>query len=563
MALKSVLTAESIARLAGQQSYARGLGYAGDGRVEAIEATASRVAATVRGTVPYVVVLETDGSSVDWSCSCPVGDRFCKHCVAVALTVLGDDALRVRGLPQAQDRKQRQATVAKLPKARLAELLVELAEDDPVWWERIEAEARVRAGTAPDIKAWKSRVTKAFQPRRRFIEYRDVPEWAAGVQDVIDGLRHLAEMAPSDDVARLLETAYGRTDRAIQHIDDSDGWLTSFSGQIADIHVSVCERADIDPVELARRLVKLELDYELDGFRHAAHTHAAALGAHGVAEYRRLVEPKWKAVDSESDGGWYASFGVREAMVGIALAERDPDELIRIRARDRGMLPEHHLQIAEMLATAERADEAEVWCRRGLKAGAGRPWQTRELRDFLAGLLHQRGDDDAAAALFWEAFTESPGVASYRRFVAEQREAGNEAAEQAIAWLRTQGAQSPSEPGFVHPHTNALIEILLYEGRSDEAWQAATKRGASDKLWQTLARAREKTHPEDAVPIYTHAALEAIATAKRPGYQEAVRQLRHVQEIASAGAFAGIIAAIRRDHDRKRTLMAMFDKQSW
>lgn len=562
MTLESALTVERIARLAGQQSYARGLGYAGRDRVEKTVRTGQRVEATVRGTLPYFVMLEAKGDDIAWSCTCPVGDRFCKHCVAVALTIVGDDALRLPGEPTTTERDRRRAVVAKLPKERLVELLVEQAEHDQVLWETIDTEQRVRSGATPDLKAWKSRITKAFQPRRRFIEYRDVPEWAAGVQELIDGLARLAELAPSDDVAKLIETAYGRSNKAIDYIDDSDGWLSSFSDQLAGLHERVCDQAGIDPVKLARRLVKLELESELDGFHHAALTHAAALGPGGLAEYRRLVEPQWNDAETESDTGWFGSSRVREAMVGIALAGGDPDELIRIRATGRRTLPRECLEIAETLVAADRIEEAELWCRRGLKAGEGRPYQTGEVRDLLATLLRDRGDDAAAAALFWDAFTESPGAESYRRFVSEQR-TGDEATQRAIDWLRERIAQSPSGAGFAGPYTNALIEILLYEGTVDEAWQVASQHGASNRLWLTLAAAREKTHPEDAIPVYTRTAREQIATAKRNGYRQAVKGLRHVQTIASEEAFAGIIAAIRRDHGRKRTLMDMFTKEGW
>jgi len=77
------------------------------------------------------------------------------------------------------------------------------------------------------------------------------------------------------------------------------------------------------------------------------------------------------------------------------------------------------------------------------------------------------------------------------------------------------------------------------------------------------AQAREKTRPQDAVPTYNRAALADIATTKRDGYRKAVSRLKHVAEIAADGAFAEIIAEIRRDHGRKRTLMGMFDKEGW
>ena len=46
------------------------------------------------------------------------------------------------------------------------------------------------------------------------------------------------------------------------------------------------------------------------------------------------------------------------------------------------------------------------------------------------------------------------------------------------------------------------MEILLCEGRADDAWDVAGAYGCDDRTWMTLARSREADHPLDAIPIY-------------------------------------------------------------
>src|SRR4030095_10791328 len=76
-----------IRRLAGAQSYQRGLDYFSHGHVESLENRGDCVHAIVRGNQDYTVTLTADDGVLDYSCDCPVGGEgaFCKHCVAAAL----------------------------------------------------------------------------------------------------------------------------------------------------------------------------------------------------------------------------------------------------------------------------------------------------------------------------------------------------------------------------------------------------------------------------------------------------------------------------------------------
>src|SRR5688572_4970950 len=80
--MADVFTRRQIEDLAGPRSFARGLAYHGQGRVELEADDGKRVTAIVRGSMPYRVELRR-GPQLAWSCTCPVGEDgdFCKHCV--------------------------------------------------------------------------------------------------------------------------------------------------------------------------------------------------------------------------------------------------------------------------------------------------------------------------------------------------------------------------------------------------------------------------------------------------------------------------------------------------
>jgi uncharacterized Zn finger protein len=315
----------------------------------------------------------------------------------------------------------------------------------------------------------------------------------------------------------------------------------------------------------------LELTSELDTFHRAAVTYAEILGAEGIAAYRRIVEPKWRKAKTAKDRYAHGVFAATQAMIGVAQAGGDPDDLIAIRAGDL-RTPEDYLEIAESLATTGRSDDAIDWSRRGLDVFADRHWQTARLREFLAAQLRTRHDTAAAEQLWWDAFERHPSLDGYRKLIAETSTGAAARQEQVIRALRHRleagdTASRTHNPLLERSPATTLVEILLYEGRAEEAWTAAVNHGCDDRTWMTLARAREATHPLDAVPIYERAAAAHIETKKNGGYRAAVDLLSRIRTLtAKAGEpqrFTNLLAAITAEHGRKRNLMALIEKKGW
>ena len=150
--------------LAGSRSYKRGMAYYHEGRIGPSVGGDQQLEVTVVGTVPYVVKLWADGNEPGWSCTCPAAEdgSFCKHCVAVALSLD--------------------------PIAPPAALL-EAARKRP----SSMAAARTGRGDAPDLVAWRQCVEDAFLPWGDFIPYQEADRWAADVNEVIDGLESLCD----------------------------------------------------------------------------------------------------------------------------------------------------------------------------------------------------------------------------------------------------------------------------------------------------------------------------------------------------------------------------------
>ncbi len=415
---------------------------------------------------------------------------------------------------------------------------------------------------------WRRRVDAAFTPYDDFVSYQEAAGWAGEVDEVIDAIAELCTAGDTEAAAVLTEHAHRCADEAIGHVDDSDGWLIDISERLAELHLQASVEGEPDPVELAGRLVALELTSELDGFHRAAAVYAGVLGPDGVAEYRRLLEPRWEELRLETEGWSSPRFAIREAMIGVALTTGDPDDLVEVYRHDL-RTPDAYLEIPRMFAAAGRDAEAERWAREGLETFTDRSWQTPPLREFLAGLLRDRGERSEAVELFWEAFVRAPALTAYRRLLDE---AGEDAAALKGRALETLTHRLEQPPPLDTGHARVgpagvLVEILAYEGDTERAWQVATDHGCDRQMWLTLARAREDSSPLDAISVYEPEAFTLIEAKKNATYRQAVDLLSRIRRLARQAdqpqRFEDVLQRVRTEHGRKRNLMKLIDEKGW
>ena len=111
------------------------------------------------------------------------------------------------------------------------------------------------------------------------------------------------------------------------------------------------------------------------------------------------------------------------------------------------------------------------------------------------------------------------------------------------------------------------MEILAYEGRVEAAWNAATVHGCAERMWMTLARAREKTHPSDAMGVYEPRVLELINRKKTHAYRSAVDLMERIRRLADAAnepdRFRSLLERVRTEHRAKRNLKKLLDAKDW
>jgi hypothetical protein len=471
-----------------------------------------------------------------------------------------------------------QSFLASLERDALIELLLAEAERDEGLAERLRLRAAVAAPADAGIQALKQAITRVTRTYG-FLRYREVRGYASGVDEVADLVDGLIEDERPAAAIVLAEHALSKLEKALDHADDSDGLIGELLARFQRIHLRACQAARHDPVNLAERLFRWELGGDWDVFRGAAETYADVLGDAGLAKYRDLAEPAWQRVPTlapmadERDPWDSDRFRITYLMESLARALGDVDMEIAVRSRDLSSAY-RFLEIAEACRKAGRDDEALEWAELGVRAFPART--DGRLREFLAEEYVRRSRGEDAMDVVWAQFQEQPALAAFQvlkryadrlsvwplwrpRALAEVRRTTDLsiAAESARFRSRTANRWAQLADG------SGLVEILVWEGRVDEAWSEATTLGCSRGLWLRLAGEREAEHPADGVPIYRQEIERLLQVTDKRNYADAVdllkRMARLMSRVGRDDEFAAFVTATRSANARRPAFISLLN----
>lgn len=83
----------------------------------------------------------------------------------------------------------------------------------------------------------------------------------------------------------------------------------------------------------------------------------------------------------------------------------------------------------------------------------------------------------------------------------------------------------------------------------------------------TMARAREKDHPTDAIPIYVQAVNDLIDKKTSAAYKDAVALMARIERlhtaVGDAEGWRGYLDEVTARHRRKSSLMTRFSDKGW
>ncbi|GAA0987370.1 MULTISPECIES: SWIM zinc finger family protein [Streptomyces violaceusniger group] len=555
------LTEANLKMLAGPRSYERGLGYLD--AVSGVEVGDGWVTASVHGTERYEVELTLDGpGGLSGECDCPYGmeGNFCKHLVALGLTVLAQRESLPRQRKAARDRAQDlDGWLSALSKDSLLALVRELITEDRQLRRRLELRAASARG---DLAAVRARIRDLLDispfAQYGYVEYADARAYADQAGQAVSAIGALTGSGRADDAVTLAREAMKLLADAVESVDDSDGWLGQVGADLADAHLEACRAARPDPGELARWLVGHALGDVDDGLTNIDPLdYEEILGDEGMAVLRKSAVEAWRG----NRRGWAEKY----LMERLAKAGGDVDAVIAMHAADLSPNGHTHLVIAHELDTARRPDEALRWAERGIQETRGTcdlAVIDTALVDYLCDRYAQADRLPDAVALRRDHFGARRTLLAYQQLRAAARAADCWPAERegALALLRADAEQQqPSR--YCGP---ILIDVLLDDKDTDAAWQAATETGAHDQQWLTLADQARATRPADALGVYRRLAEPLTQQTGNATYEQLTSLLLSIRDchrrLGTQDEFTTYLTALRADQKRKRNLMRLLDQ---
>ncbi|MBN3755634.1 hypothetical protein G3N95_22015 [Paraburkholderia sp. Tr-20389] len=580
VSLAKSLTLAAVLSLTDTKTFARGKAYFHDGAVSRLDADEYTVRAIVRGTEPYSVEMRSDHGDLVYYCNCPVGQTsaFCKHAVAVALSWLENSGAEVFQPDETKPKKPRKKRktygeiigeyVETLDEHELRRWLLDAVDRDVTLRDKLLFAAR--SASADDLPALKSTVRQTTRVTGALF-WQEAREYADGLLSLAEMLRVQLDGAFAAHVIELAELAIEGAETSLERIDDSGGYVLPAIHELAAVHLEACERMRPDPVALAERLYRLQIESTWGIFSDVLPAYEDSLGDAGLRRYRELVCNDWDTLPALGPGE--RPFDRRRtriwnAMSALAEQDGDVDALIRIEAKD--LTSEYRFeQVAQLCRQHGREEEALAWAERGLKESRAKTHDA-SLLDLCVDLCLKLGKLDKADGYAWRRFEQRPAANALPALLkaASATKRRDQTRERALAHMWAIVEREESKPGrgsdsaWHVPMRTEIVRVHLAEHEDETAWQVFTGGPTVTALCAEMAAVRGRTHPRDALAIYARL-LPAAVTLGSSGakYEDAAKIVRAIGELrlrlGEREQFAVELDKIRVEYRAKRNFIKL------
>jgi uncharacterized Zn finger protein len=596
--LEKVLNRDTLLERAGDRYFTRGENYFRQGAVHEISLDGNGISAEVHGSQEYDVELWVEEDELQASCTCPLGadDLFCKHCVAVGLAWLANpnSPQPQKNHPPAQKpvtMDEVQIFLEQQEKSTLIQWILDQAKQDEDWKQYFVLKVASSRPQGIDPKIFQRALREAID-NGDFIEWNQTYDYTDKIQTVLGSIEDLIEAHPQT-VMELCEYALSLFESALNSVDDSSGDVGMVVEDFQTLHYKACELAHPDPIALAERLLQSELNSGFGIFSSAVKTYAPILGDAGLAHYRQQVEAMWADVppltSKDASKFDFKRSKLQVILESLAKLSGDLEGLVEVKRRDLSR-PHTYLAIAQLYLENGQCDRALEWAESGLKAF---DFFNPSLQKFVIEEYYRRGRNEEAMELVWQAFTQSITLHSYQELKAyvertDQWEPWRDRALthirqllepppavtqtgrtsknnlNAVQKIQTGARRSPALFGIRH---SILVEIFLWEGEEELAWQEAQAGGCSQSLWFKLAELRQQDHPADVLPIYKNEIEPLIQQTNNASYANAISMLHKVHDLMvrldQQAEFNAFVEHLWTTYKAKRNFIALLNKQKW
>lgn len=562
------ITESMIRARATPESFRRGEEYYREGAVSNTTIQGTVLSGECAGTyAPYYrVQVELDQAGIAGaSCTCLYEyGGYCKHIIALLLAYLHHPKSFTA-------RKAPAELLADLDQDDLVAILSKLMQEQPELCDRIEALISVPSRSRKmrkkvDIEVYRRHIISivhSLDGMRMSEAYWHVGDLANQLREVQGSAVKFLEAGDAETALKILLVLLEEASRGIEYVDDSDGELGGFVGELgtplAEAILSM-ELSQVERAKLAGRLEKLigyAGDYGMEGSLDIA-VQAAKFGWDVIPEetapLRRRVssiedndwdeEEDWDEEDEYElrEWSWPAVAGftdLTEAMLNVldrqgrtgeylALCEKEGRHLrysLKLcdlkQVKDAMKYARKHLTSAvDILQVAQRLRESHLVAEaieigehglklKGPKAGLG---------EWLGPVEEAQGRTKPALAAWLAAFLEHPSLETYKTI---KRLAGS-------GWGRLRReVMSKLRRSY---DKQVLAEVLLLEEEWDEAIKVAEVRDVWYPVVETVADGVMPHRPEWVAQVSLKHAERLMAEVKSKNYPIAAAWLKRAKQ---------------------------------
>jgi uncharacterized Zn finger protein len=561
---KLPISNELLIRLAGKPVFNRGMDYFKGGRVLGLRQNRNKITAEVEGTETYRVTLKWTSKQLDGACDCPAseGFDFCKHCVAVALTLRETQAEQdqlMKGGPE----NRIKAYLLKQDKDKLANWLLELIESDRALSQQWSLRADRALGVL-DAKALKKNITAAIPYNRNLYRYNQVRSYFAQVETMLEQLCDLTDELPAANTLKLVDYALQRIWRALDTIDDSGGFRYGSVELLQTTHIQACQRLDWPKQKLADYLLEIAFDDASDLYPEIPLSYTDALGDSGLALFYDAVQAKWDALPALKQGADFDQkwpyFRLEHMLEQRARLDNDISTLVKLKQKTATNLRDYQ-ELAELCLQAGDFEAVEAWL---AKCRLIRETDYQQRTDRIqVSLFKAKAMWPDALDRQWRIYAKDFNLDDYLVLLEIAQSAGDERdwRETAIQRLKQQARTKKSS--LYATWNNKLLEFYLHDGAIDEALAIATNEKVSAELALELAW-KLSNEPDKAFPLFQRVVEHSIRQTKNTAYRDAVKLLQEMAGVMKSRQqqqqLQQLLAYLRQEYRAKRNFIKFLNE---
>ena len=414
-----------------------------------------------------------------------------------------------------------------LSHASLVNMLLEQAQRDEALAQCLQIQSTPLGENGALIQKLRAQIEKVTYPE--FLgHWRNVETFITSLEKMVDALEGLLNPTYAGALIGFAQYAIECLDKVYDAVDDSDGKVSDVITRLGDLHLSACQFSHLTLPLLAQDLFRLQttLGYGPD---FGPKTYQTVLGPAGLEQYRALAQTTFDLFDTSSEDLYSTAYSrVSRILIELAEMRNDVDGIIAIKAKNLSYSGAY-LQIAEILTQNLRHSEALQWAERGLRAFPERT--DNGLRDFLVSVYLKNGRNEEAIHLTWLQFEERPYLFTYQKLHGVASVLGVWPAQRtrALEYLAHVIEEEAKNFRSNQPNTSRQVEIALWEGELDTAWNALNQGECPQDLHIQVARAIEATQPNDALSIYLPMISSLVTQTNNRAYEQAIGLIERVQ----------------------------------